>query len=223
MVNQDSKGFKKFVNFMYDQLPAWSLGIVNDSIEAILSTKYLNNSDNGIINATVQADLFGDNRDECLDKIDSLFPIVKLANSNWSIVYFAICLNSDITQEAELSRSLSEKLGKKVIYFCANDTSLINGYRVFESGREIGEEFSWEQLDDLNFEVSDDDHTEILNVSDAIERSNEANFFLQTEGIFIPPCYVGGDESGNVYLMTTASSLTAIESVSLIPAPDCLA
>jgi hypothetical protein len=220
MVNQDSKGFKEFINFMYDQHPVWSLSIVNDSIEAILSTKCLNSSDNGIINATLKAGLFGDNRDDCLDQIDSFFPIVKLTSSNWSVVYFAICRNSDTSKEAKLSRSLSEKLGKKVIYFCANDTSLINVCRVFESGREIGEEFSWEQLDDPNSEVSDDDHPGILNVSDAIERSNEANLFFQTEGIFIPPCYVGGDELGNVYLMTTASSLTAIESASLIPDPD---
>jgi hypothetical protein len=67
MVNQDSKGVKEFINFMYDQHPVWSLSIVNDSIEAILSTKCLNSLDNGIINATLKADLFGDDRDDCLD------------------------------------------------------------------------------------------------------------------------------------------------------------
>jgi hypothetical protein len=212
--DKDIKGFKHFIHFMNSQLPVWSLVIVNDSVDSIVNSGCLDDLEDANDNGEIKAQLFGDERDECEDKIDSFIPIVKVKD-NWSIIYLSICVNSNLAEGVRLSESISLALNKKVIYFCAEDTSMLTAYRVFEKGKQVGEEYTWQQLENYD-EPLDDEFAEYSD-PDTIERFNEANNFFVSENIYIPVCYVAEDDSGKVWLATTKASRSSIESVTLIP------
>jgi hypothetical protein len=207
------KGFADFVGFMNAQLPVWSVVAVEASAEELMKVEDLVGSNEKIGNVAVEPNIFGDERDECLDQSDGFIPVVEMNSGKWSIVFFSISRNPSISKEKEMIKKISKYLDAKAIYFCGEDNSLLAGYTVFDKGEQLGDEESWEQRE--NYEETLDESSDLMDV-DVQNKYHEANDFFCREDIYIPVCYPAEDDAGQFWLATTKSSSLFIRSVFFI-------